>query len=85
MTYAYVLVTILIIGAVVVAANLFRSLKSGVATLRMVSVSRDEDSTIYWFYIGAMLFGLTFFLYFTALFLALIFPDAGLVIWPMKS
>jgi hypothetical protein len=85
MTGAYVLTGMFVIGALVAGANLYRSLKTDVATLRMVSVSRTDDGPIYWSYILAMVFGLSIFVYFTALFLALMFPEAGITIWPMKN
>lgn len=84
MTYACVFITICILGACLIGWDIMRSLKSGEATLRMVTVSRTDDPTFYWVYVGGKIFGMALLLYVAALFLALAFPDSGVIIWPMK-
>jgi hypothetical protein len=82
-TYAYVFIALLILGAGIVGWDLYRSLKTGEATLRMVTVSKSNDRTFFWIYVGGKFTGMAAMFYMAALILALAFPDSHVSIWPM--
>jgi len=79
----FVFIAILFLLGGVVGWDLYRSLKAGAATLRMVTVSRTNDRTFFWIYIGAKFLAMALLLYIASLFLALAFPDFHIIIWPM--
>ena len=85
MTYAYVFIALLILGAGIIGWDLYGSLKRGEATLRMVTVSKSNEPIFFWIYAGGKFIGMAAMLYTAALFLALAFPESHIIIWPMTK
>jgi hypothetical protein len=82
---AYLFIALLIAGAAFIGWDMLRSLKTGEATLRTVTVSRTNDRTFFWIYLGTKFSATAVMLYLAALLLALAFPDSHVLIWPMAK